>query len=1030
MPGRPLLVALIGLAASCAGRPDAGSGEAVLHHDPGPLAAPPSSASARASAPRTGRFAIDDAPLSALPIEILPIPGGEAVLFVSQFADERPAWARRLDGATGALGPVIALADQHILGAFDWPGGRTTVATTRGAELCLATYVGAIAEPQERTCAAVAPIAVVPVASRLALLEVTAMDVPAAHASAHPAAAPARPSRPAREKPPPSPARTKRGAAATKKASKKAPVAAAHHAPPRTPVEVHLRWATASAIDPEAAPTGLHFDQPLGGMGLVDARARGPGIDLVWYETSTKKTRSALGSARLMAGSLRADGTLDFKSRVAVIEGDLEYGAIRDHHGVRLAGLANASIYVGLDAKGQCEATRILPALARITAYPAVCAVDPDRLLAPPGDIGALETLLAAGPRRAFGQPPRDPGLVAWAGERGYFLHDGALQSASRSDGVARDEPPPLAGHRSRIAWGSIAPDGEGLAVIGNQLVHLDAQGRVDRAPAPSREADLRASIVHAPEDSADRRRAARIGASWWVARGDVIRLLPEPLCPPALRGKASIDAGVLVGGADRGLLLAIDGAALQLTTVDAAGATVPVGLPSSVSPVRVGFDACERAGGGALVAGVSAADPTKVLAFAVDLDGHTSAPVTVSLPITAGDLAVRMIPLPGGGALLTDRDRRHVVWLDATAHPVADAPYPLAEGAALCLDGRPARKVVPAPTPGSFVAIPDLAAGDACVLGDPVWTPGGELRWFGSAVRGLDSIPEAGIIPIAGVCAAVAQAPSSPVLPDPTCRPAPAPPCPSDMVSIAGRYCIDRFESALVDAATGNTLSPDYPTTPGLLDFALGEWATARSRTGTVQARAFPLPFLAPERLGKKIEARAENRLGARPSGYVTGVVAASACAAAGKRLCILDEFVTACRGEDDTLFPYGDTYEDGVCNVFREEHPAAILHSNASMGHLDPRLNRVDSKGKPLFQRTGESPACRSRWGNDAAYDLTGNLDEWVAEGTGAFAGGFYSRSTRAGCDALVTAHPFSYLDYSTGVRCCRDAAPAAAP
>ena len=166
--------------------------------------------------------------------------------------------------------------------------------------------------------------------------------------------------------------------------------------------------------------------------------------------------------------------------------------------------------------------------------------------------------------------------------------------------------------------------------------------------------------------------------------------------------------------------------------------------------------------------------------------------------------------------------------------------------------------------------------------------------------------------------------------------------------------------------------------------------------------------------------------RMGARPSGYLTGVVAEAACAAAGKRLCTLDEYVTACRGEADTPFPYGDTYEDGVCNVFREEHPAALLHGNASIGHLDPRLDRVLSKGRPLLQRTGESPACRSKWGDDAVYDMVGNLDEWVDEGGGAFAGGFYARSTRSGCEALVTAHPKSYLDYSTGVRCCRSVSP----
>jgi formylglycine-generating enzyme required for sulfatase activity len=246
-------------------------------------------------------------------------------------------------------------------------------------------------------------------------------------------------------------------------------------------------------------------------------------------------------------------------------------------------------------------------------------------------------------------------------------------------------------------------------------------------------------------------------------------------------------------------------------------------------------------------------------------------------------------------------------------------------------------------------------------------------------------------------------------------------------MVSVGGRFCVDRFEAMIVDKRTGETLSPDFPATPNLLDFAFGEWATARERTGDVHARAFPLPFLPISRLGQKTEPLAVSRLGVRPNGYVTGLTAETACAAAGKRLCLLTEFVTACRGEDDTAFPYGDSYEEGACNVYRDEHPAAILHDNASIGHLDPRLNRVSPRGKPLYQSTGQSLACRSRFGADAAYDMAGNIDEWVDEGNGAFAGGFYSRSTRAGCDALITAHPRTYLDYSTGVRCCKDAASA---
>ena len=51
-----------------------------------------------------------------------------------------------------------------------------------------------------------------------------------------------------------------------------------------------------------------------------------------------------------------------------------------------------------------------------------------------------------------------------------------------------------------------------------------------------------------------------------------------------------------------------------------------------------------------------------------------------------------------------------------------------------------------------------------------------------------------------------------------------------------------------------------------------------------------------------------------------------------------------------------------------------------------------------------------------------MVGNLDEWVDEDTGAFQGGFYSRSTREGCDARITVHPPQYFDYSLGARCCK--------
>jgi hypothetical protein len=539
-------------------------------------------------------------------------------------------------------------------------------------------------------------------------------------------------------------------------------------------------------------------------------------------------------------------------------------------------------------------------------------------------------------------------------------------------------------------------------------------------APSPAPVDTLRRGALRAPELASDRRHAARIGASFWLARGDLVKVWPAIGAPLSLRGLAPEGVSSLVGGPRAGLLLRVRGGTLELHTLDETGLLAPLAQGPLASPVRPGFDACERAAGGALVVGPSAADPAAVVAFAVDAQGHVGRAVPVPLPIEPGDTALRVEPFPGGGGWASDLARHHVVWLDDDAHPLASAPWPRDESVARCLDGRPARTHLPSPTPGRFTRLPELAAPGTCVVGEPRWTSDGHVTWLGSRVNGLDARPELGRVEQGLPPALPGGAPTV----EPNAAPAPAPVCPADMVSIAGRFCVDRFEAMIADASTLDPISPDYPSTPNLLDFVLAEWSTGRERIGNVHARALPLPFLPRERLGRKIQPLAISRHGARPNGYLTGLVAESACAAAGKRLCTLEEFVMACRGEDDTLFPYGDSYREGACNVFRDDHPAAILHGNASVGHLDPRLNRVSSRGKALFQLGGQSPECRSRWGNDAIYDMVGNVDEWIDEGNGAFAGGFYSRSTRAGCEALITAHPRSYLDYSTGARCCKTA------
>jgi formylglycine-generating enzyme len=245
---------------------------------------------------------------------------------------------------------------------------------------------------------------------------------------------------------------------------------------------------------------------------------------------------------------------------------------------------------------------------------------------------------------------------------------------------------------------------------------------------------------------------------------------------------------------------------------------------------------------------------------------------------------------------------------------------------------------------------------------------------------------------------------------------------CPADMVDVRGQFCIDRYEAALVDAAKGREISPYYPATRRSTRGLYDRWRREAPQSATAAGRNLSVPEPPSWQLTEEFTARASVRADAVPNGYLSGVLADQACRNAGKRLCRLEEWVTACRGEANRKFPYGDAYEPGRCNVFREAHPAAVLHADPSTNHLDPRLNLVRADGGPLLRRTGATPSCRSAWGADGVYDMVGNLDEWVDDENGMFAGGFFSRGTKEGCDARITSHPREYFDYSLGVRCCK--------
>ncbi len=261
--------------------------------------------------------------------------------------------------------------------------------------------------------------------------------------------------------------------------------------------------------------------------------------------------------------------------------------------------------------------------------------------------------------------------------------------------------------------------------------------------------------------------------------------------------------------------------------------------------------------------------------------------------------------------------------------------------------------------------------------------------------------------------------------------RSAPPPPkpwtCPSDMVLVPEKLCVDRYEAHLVDKPTGKKLSPYYPVRKNY-----GWYVKARKKESadlldagkSGQASSMPFPALPGFQYKGGLQPQAIAKAGVTPNAYVNYHVAKRSCEAVGKRLCAHAEWTLACKGEGKTKHPYGDDYKQGQCNVFRERHPGNALYGNASVGMLDPRMNRVRSSRGPLLRKTGTTKTCASRWGDDAIYDMVGNLDEWIDDPKGTFVGGFYARSTKNGCEAKVSAHVPGYQDYSTGVRCCADA------
>jgi hypothetical protein len=166
-------------------------------------------------------------------------------------------------------------------------------------------------------------------------------------------------------------------------------------------------------------------------------------------------------------------------------------------------------------------------------------------------------------------------------------------------------------------------------------------------------------------------------------------------------------------------------------------------------------------------------------------------------------------------------------------------------------------------------------------------------------------------------------------------------------------------------------------------------------------------------------------NTPGAKPEVMVTWNQAGRVCASEGKRLCGESEWTLACEGAERLPYPYGYARNAEACNIDRP-HPNPNEQLIADPRTRDAEVARLDQRAP-----SGANDACVSPFG---AYDMTGNVDEWVVNETGhphksGLKGGYWG-PVRDRCRPVTTAHDENFAFYQIGFRCCSDGADATHP
>ncbi|MDD5674203.1 MAG: PKD domain-containing protein [Chitinivibrionales bacterium] len=139
-------------------------------------------------------------------------------------------------------------------------------------------------------------------------------------------------------------------------------------------------------------------------------------------------------------------------------------------------------------------------------------------------------------------------------------------------------------------------------------------------------------------------------------------------------------------------------------------------------------------------------------------------------------------------------------------------------------------------------------------------------------------------------------------------------------------------------------------------------------------------------------------NKRGKMPLVNITNAEAEQACRTAGKRLCTANEWIMACQGKEQNVYPYGPEFEVDKCNTLGNKWSAKKLSESGQFGE------------------------CVSPYG---VHDMSGNAGEWTSSGEGsqrAIMGGSWENGGRGSeCSASIAVDKDRKYFYA-GFRCCK--------